>query len=144
VPVGTNPVHFDEAAWPFVVVRWPSRALADPEFSAAIAQIASYFERGERFGLIMDIREAPLLSAERRRQIAEQMDEDRRRHLGRLVGIAIVTSSPIQRGIMNAINWLRQHQDPPSQGFRDVAAALAWLRQRYRATTAQVREPIEP
>jgi hypothetical protein len=133
MPPGTKPVQFNDAAWPFVVVHWPPQILADPEFTAALTRVASYFDRGERFGLVMDIREAPMLSADRRRLIAEHIDENRRLYPGRLVGIAIATSSSFHRGIMNAINWLRQHQDPPMQGFADVAAALVWLRHRYRA-----------
>jgi SpoIIAA-like len=136
MPPETKLTLFDDVAWPFVVVRWPSQPLSDAEFSAAMAQIAKYFERGERFGLVMDISVAPMLSAERRRDVAEQMDENQRRYLGRLVGIALVTSSSFHRGIMNAINWLRQQQEPPTQAFEDVSAALAWLRQKYRAAIA--------
>jgi hypothetical protein len=130
----------DEATWPLVVVHWPAQPLADSEFSASLAQIGSYFERGVRFGLVMDVREAPALSAERRRQIAERMDENGRRWPGRLVGVAIVTSSAMHRGIMHAINWLRQHQEPPSEGFRDLTGALAWLRERYRASATEALE----
>lgn len=67
MPVGKTPV-FDEAAWPFVVVRWPPSTLTDTDFTATLARIASYLERGEPVGLVMDLREAPRLNAERRRQ----------------------------------------------------------------------------
>jgi hypothetical protein len=136
-------VRFDETAWPFVIVRWPPQTLSGSEFSAALARVSRYFDRGQHFGLVMDIRQAPMLSAERRRLIAEKIDEDRRLYAGRLVAIAIVTSSSFHRGIMNAINWLRQHPDPPMQGFADVAEALTWLRQRHRSRLDEAREPSQ-
>lgn len=93
----------------------------------------SFFARGQNFGLLVDARNTEMASAVRRRRIAENLDENRRRHGPLLVGVAVVMSSAVARGTFRAIQWLRQNPDPPMSAFDDIEPALAWLRECYQA-----------
>lgn len=122
---------YDDSRWPFLLLTVP-KTQSDEEFAAQMKIGDSYYARGQNFGLVVDARSADMQSAVRRRAIAENMDENRRRHGPLLVGVAVVMSSAVARGTFRAIQWLRQNPDPPMSAFEDRDAGFAWLRERYQ------------
>jgi hypothetical protein len=131
--VDLKPLGYDESRWPFVVLTLPENELTDGQFAAQLEAGNAQYARGQNFGLLVDVRKAELPSAARRRMIAENLDDNRRRHGPLLIGVAVVMSSSVARGAFRAIQWLRQNPDPPMSAFDDVDSALAWLRERYQA-----------
>ena len=120
--------RFDESAWPFIVFTQSPRKLTEQEFHDELDCISAFYRRGQRFGIVIDGREAPELSGKRRREIAARMNADLRRYPGLHFGTAIVASSALARGAFKVLTWLREKQEPPLQTFADVESALQWLR----------------
>lgn len=116
-----------------MILNLPAQELSDEAFAAQLKAGNALFARGQNFGLLVDARNTQLPSAVRRRMIAENLDENRRRHGPVLVGVAVVTSSSLVRGTLRAIQWLRQNPDPPMSAFEHIDSALAWLREHYQA-----------
>ena len=121
------PIRYDESNWPFAVITMPSEALSDQEFTAHLDRISAYFVRAEPFGLVLDARRSPPLSADRRRLVAERIDHDLERHGAVLFGTAVVLSSAVGRGVFKVIVWLTRSQQP-MMSFAELEPALAWLR----------------
>ncbi|HYO96903.1 MAG TPA: hypothetical protein VER33_20470 [Polyangiaceae bacterium] len=123
---------YDESRWPFLLVTKGPEEQTEPEFTEHLATLSSYFRRGQRFGLVMDVRRSPILSAERRRTASERMEADMRQFGPLLVGVALVVSSPVSRGMFKALLWLRPRQQPPMLAFPTVEPAMQWLRDQLR------------
>ena len=121
------PIRYDESRWPFVVVTMPSTDPSDHEFAQHLDHISSYFDRRERFGLIIDARQAPPLNAERRRSVAERLDRDLERDPELYVGTAVVLSSPVGRAVLKVITWMRRSPHP-MMAFDALDPGLRWLR----------------
>jgi hypothetical protein len=121
------PIRYDESRWPFVVVTMPAEDVSDRDFATHLDRVSGYFSRGERFGLVIDARDAPPLNAERRRLVAERIDRDVERHRDQLIGSAVLLSSPIGRGVFKVIMWMTRSSHP-MRSFAAVEPALQWLR----------------
>jgi hypothetical protein len=140
VPRPTD-IEYDESRWPFVVVTKGPAVQSEAEFEQHLSKLRSYFQRGQRFGLVMDVRRAPILSAAQRRVLAERIDADITEFGPLLCGIALVLSSALSRGMLKAILWLRQTREPRMTPFADVEPALVWLRAILRQKTEVHAQP---
>jgi len=105
-------IHYDESAWPFVLITLPERGTSEDEFLENLRRMDEYATRGDAFGFVIDARSAPDPDANRRRAIAEYLDECQRRHGNTFLGTAIVTTSSTGRAVYKAILWLRQGRKP--------------------------------
>lgn len=123
---------YDESRWPFLLVTKGPKEQTEAEFLEHLATLSNYFARGQRFGMVMDVRQSPILSAERRRSASERMEADMRQYGPLLVGVALVLSSPLSRGMFKALLWLRPRQQPPMLAFPTVEPAMQWLREQLR------------
>jgi hypothetical protein len=117
---------FDDREWPLVRIR-QSHALSDHDFGALLDYIDALFLRGQRFAVLLDVREAPPLTAPQRKAVAERANKSCARYPTRLVGMALVMSSALQRGVFTAIQWLCKDSHP-TRAFGDITSAEAWLR----------------
>ena len=127
----TSQASFDESRWPFVVIT-PPRVFSDADFGAMLARLRSYYERGQRFGLVVDVRVAAPLQSEQRRVVVKEIDENVRRFGSLLVGVGYVVTTAVQRGGFKAMMWLRQIPEPPAKIFSLPEDAMAWVRDRYQ------------
>src|SRR5512133_793862 len=118
--------EMDESRWPVVVITMPRQLMQDEEFSAHLNKLSELWQRGQRFGLVVDVRAAPPLVADRRRQVAEYLDRDVERHPDLLQGVGIVLSGSIQRGIVSVLTWLTR-KPFNIQTFATVELASAWV-----------------
>lgn len=118
--------ELDESRWPVVVVTMPSQPMQDAEFTDHLNSFAKFWQRGQRFGLVVDVRAAPPLVAHQRRLIAEYLDRDVEQHPNLLHGVAIVLSGSIQRGIVSVLTWLTR-KPFNIQAFASVDLAYAWI-----------------
>ncbi len=120
-------IRYDEGRWPFLVITMPPEELSDRDFAAHLDRVTAYFDRGERFGIVIDALHAPLLGAERRRQVAERIDQDLERHRDLLIGTAVLMSSAVGRGVFKVIVWMTR-SNHPMMSFAALEPALSWLR----------------
>ena len=119
-------VRHDESQWPIVTATMPSHPIASDEFERHLSRVSSYYERGEPFGLIIDVRHSPSIPADQRRLTAERMDQDRKR-FGYACPCAILVTSPMQSAVMQVLMWLTTNPGPLS-AFSTPSQATQWLR----------------
>ncbi|HTV21124.1 MAG TPA: hypothetical protein VMG12_20705 [Polyangiaceae bacterium] len=119
---------FDDSDWPVYRIRLARFAMTEPEFFAYLKTVDDLFLRGDRFALAIDARDAPIHTPKERQEIAQHMRASHARYPYRLVAMGIVMSSPVQRGIFTAINWLAG-PTYPTRPFRTMKEAEVWLRE---------------
>jgi hypothetical protein len=136
MPPGTKLTqpHFDESRWPIIVITLPAVALDGDAFEKYLADVSQYYGRGQSFGLVFDIRQAPPLSAPQRRRISEEIDRSAREHAAIRVVQGIVIVSAVQRGIVKAINWLTR-QPVETSVFGSVDEAVSWAENALQSRT---------
>ena len=117
-------VPIDEANWPLVVVRWEGE-MSDAELSSFLAKLDSWLARHERFGLLLDSRNAKGMSPEQRTRVIGHMKQSAALTTDYLVQ-AIVLDSLMQRTLFYGINLIFPNPFP-SKVFGDVEQARAWL-----------------
>src|SRR5262249_47935050 len=88
-------------------------------------QAFGYFERGQSFAWVFDVREAAQLTASQRRAIAEKTDACRARYPDVTCAAAVILSSAVQRGVVKASNWMTR-QPVPTEVFATVEQGVAW------------------
>jgi len=130
-------MQYDESGWPIIVVTLPARSLNDGEFLDSLNVLSDYSRRG-RIGFVLDVRNCPLLSADRRRSIAERMDQDAKIH-GYKCPVAIVLNSSIQVGVVQVLSWLAQTK-PLISMFGNVDEARVWIRKMLEESSSRHRE----
>jgi hypothetical protein len=118
---------YDDSGWPVFRIRLSHFAMSESEFAAYLKTVDDLFLRGDRFAVVIDARDAPVHSPKERREIAQHMRASHARYPYRLAAMGIVMSSPVQRGIFTAINWLAG-PTYPMRSFRAVNDAEVWLR----------------
>jgi hypothetical protein len=118
------PIEYDESRLPTVIIRLPPRELTTSEFAAFLENLSRYNARANTY-LILDVRSSPPLSAERRRQVADQIDCDAQLH-GRTSPCALVLNSNVHVGISRVLMWLSR-SSPLIKTFKTVEDAAAWL-----------------
>lgn len=121
--------RYDESKWPLYRVYLPETALSHPEFLELLDTLDGLYLRAQHFGVLLDARAAPPLSAKERGLAAERGNNAEARYPGLLVGFAVVLSSPLQRGVFTAIHWLLKRSQT-TRAFASTAAAEAWLSSR--------------
>ena len=126
--------HFDESRWPVVIVTPPPTPLDEAGLEAHCKQAFGYFERGQSFAWVFDVRKAAQLTASQRRIIAEATDASRMRHPDLSCAAAVILSSAVQRGVVKAINWMTR-QPVPTEVFATVEQGVAWA-SAYLATAS--------
>jgi hypothetical protein len=97
-----------------------------------------YFDRGQSFALVFDVRDSPPLPADQRRIIADHVDRRTAQHPHVRMVTAIVVSSAIQRGVVKAIVWLTR-QPVPTEVVATVGEAVAWCQKALAAGPSKKR-----
>jgi hypothetical protein len=133
-------ILFDETRWPIAVVTVPHAALVPDEYSPYFDRLRAFYERGQRFAIVIDIRGAAEQTAEERRTIAERHDRYAEQYGGLLACVALILSSRVQRASMAVMSWLMR-RPAPARGFADVEAGVAWA-QKVLAGRGESSPPV--
>ena len=132
--------QYDESRRPIVIVKTPPHVVDAATFHEECKRAFGYYERGEAFALIYDVRESPTLPAEQRRTVAEFTDRYGAQYPNVRMVTAIVVASAVQRGVVKAINWLTR-QPVPVGVVGTVDEAIAWCQ---HALAAPARKRAAP
>ena len=114
----------DDSRWPLAVVQW-SGDIEDATLNAFLVQMDAWLARGERFGLLIDSREARGMSPEQRARLLSHM-KSHAALTSQLLVQAIVLRSLLQRTLFYGVNLIFPNPFP-SKVFADVAPAESWL-----------------
>jgi hypothetical protein len=117
----------DTSAWPLCRISMPRVAMTATEFEQHLQYIGNLFRRSEPFGLLIDARGGAPPSARERQAIGQRMREWFERSPRGMVGMAVVLSSAIERGVFTAITWAAG-KTYPSRAFGTPEEAERWLR----------------
>lgn len=122
---------YDKGQWPIFQARMPAQAMSELEFAAHVEQLTRVLMSDERVALLVDARGAPPLNAKQRAAVAAVHRRAFERDPNVLVGIAVVLSTALERGIMTAITWAARTTFP-THAFATPELALAWLHAQFR------------
>jgi hypothetical protein len=97
----------DVSRWPLVVVRVDDGPTTKEHVAAFVASQRAMLARREPFVEIADAMNASVISAVERRLLADWLKESEPLAAPLCVGIGVLVSSPIVRGALNAVLWLK-------------------------------------
>lgn len=123
--------RYDMSRWPLVVIAISKLDMTDPELADYLDWMDALFDRGGKFAVLLDYREAPNMNAKRRRLIGARSKAAIESHPGQLVGFAFIVSSVVQRGIFTAILWLSSGADT-TRVFASLSEGERWLVSQLR------------
>jgi len=123
----TSYAFYDERRWPIVVVRPPEVPFDETAFAEHCQQIVAYFERGQDFAFVVDVRHAAPVEATYRRALAGQLDRCMLDHPNIRHYTALIIASAVQRGIVKAIGWL-SGQPSQTRVFAALDDGIAWCK----------------
>jgi hypothetical protein len=119
-------------------VTWPGR-VSDPELARLLDDYTRQLsEHDAPYGSLLETTGLPQVTALQRQMIARWMDQQRYRTFVHCKGVALVTTSPLTRGVLTAIIWLARlplHYEMRTFASRD--AALGWLRRQLSGSAAR-------
>jgi hypothetical protein len=124
---------YDDSSWPLFRIDLPPAAMNPDAFESYLDRVDHLFLRGERFAILIDARKAPVHTANERKQCAERMRRSFQLYPTLLAAMGIVLSTPVQRGIFTAINWLAGPTFP-TRAFGSQMEASAWLLEMVKGT----------
>jgi hypothetical protein len=116
---------FDDSSWPILKVRLPPYP-SDEDLTHYFQLLASYRNRRQPYGLLMDVTHARSFSPTQRRMQAEYIRDGLPLSRIYLKAIAYVAETALKRGAITAIYWLVPPASP-YQIFGQRAEADRWL-----------------
>lgn len=116
----------DTSRWPLCRVSLPSVVMTPAELSGCLDTLQSFFARATPLTILIDARGASPPSARERQAIASRYRQWQHDYPGQLVGLAVVLTSAIERGVFTAITWA-VGQGFPARAFGAPEDAEAWL-----------------
>lgn len=134
---------FDEAAWPLLYVRFPSKPLSDQGFEHFIAHYTAMVERRVPFATILDSRGlSTAITAQQRKRLTEWFDVTGDLAGEHHFGIAVLISNPIIRGALKAVTWVKPIPVPINP-FGSIADAAPWVRSVFAEQRIPLTEAME-
>ena len=128
----------DRSRWPLVVFT-SRRALSESDFESYLAEYDRLLAREERYAAIFDAREAKPLDVKLVKRQAQWMEQNAAALKRLNVGIAFVIPSPLIRGVLRAILWMRPMPQPYNV-CEAMPQALDWATRRMRQNGLRVPE----
>jgi hypothetical protein len=119
----------------------PAYEIDGAAFHAHLERMSSFILRGVQYVQVIDVRKSPSLSANSRRLVAERWDQDEHAHPGVLLGVGIVLSTTMHRGIFKAMSWLMQ-KPRPFEAFTEIPEAMTWGRRMLNVPVHSMTLPI--
>jgi hypothetical protein len=87
-------------------------------------------KKGERYGVLQDLRNTKGITSRQRKMITDNMDGMKDYAIHYCVGSAMVFDSPLLRGMLKAIFWITK-PPYPTQVFKTLEDAENWVRSQF-------------
>jgi len=133
--------RYDEGQWPILVITMPPQDLTDAELHGHLDRVSAFTKRGAPYVQVLDVRLVQSFSARGRRLMAERTEQDDKAYPGVLLGVGVVLSSALHRGVFKAMAWLIS-TPRPAQSFSEVEPALSWARHLLAASNHSAVLPV--
>jgi hypothetical protein len=134
---------FDDAAWPLLYVRFPSKPLSDEGFAYFIERYTASVERRTPFATILDSRGPTTAITARQRQMLTDWFDVTGELAGEYhFGIAVLINSAFIRGALKAVTWVKPIP-VPVKPFGSIADAAPWVREIFAEQQLSITPPIE-
>jgi hypothetical protein len=121
-------ITFDESLWPLTISRFRG-TVSDAQYEEYLARGTAYLQRGEPYVSIVDMGQLAMPTAVQRQRQADWMMEHEALMRERLLGCALVMTSPIIRLAVSAILHLRP-LPTPYVVVPDMDAGMVWTQVR--------------
>lgn len=102
----------DVRHFPLVLVTLPSKQVGDDDVSRFVNDQRALLARGERHYVVADATKSIAFSAPHRRRLADWLEESEPLAKELSIGMAIVIASPIIRGALTAVFWMKKPPMP--------------------------------
>lgn len=134
---------FDEAAWPLLYVRFPSKPLSDEGFAYFIERYTAAVERRMPFATILDSRgPTTAITAHQRKMLTEWFDVTGDLAAEYHFGIAALINNAFIRGALKAVTWMKPIP-VPVKPFGSIADAAPWVREIFAEQQIAITPPME-
>ncbi len=124
-------VVVDSSRWPLLQVTLPE-SQTDAEVQAYLDELRVYRDRHEPYAIVVHLGGSGGFSAHQRKMQAKYVEEGLHWSRKYLKGLAFVTQSAVQRGMLTAIFWI-QKPASPYRLFSDAYDAMYWAWTQIRA-----------
>lgn len=120
--------NFDESLWPVLIQRVQG-VVSDLQFEADLAWGKAYLQRGEKYVCIADMGRRSVPTVGQRQRQADWLKENEALMAERLLGCAVIITSPFLRMAMSTVLYLRP-MPSPYVVVSNMAEALKWAADR--------------
>ena len=127
--------NLDLSEWPLVIFHAPA-SMTNEEMQTVMDAVHEIYQHGESFGFLLDLRKYTKADPEQRKIMTDSLARNEEFGKKYCVGAAMIFSSPVVRGILTALHWVRPPVYP-QKVFKEEPDARAWV-------TAKLRERLGP
>ncbi|HEX8822818.1 MAG TPA: STAS/SEC14 domain-containing protein [Archangium sp.] len=120
---------FDDSRWPLLLVRLPGTLSAQGQ-EECLATLVDYLRRGKLL-LLMDLSRIGLVPLDQRWRQVEWFEKHEHLLRERVLGTALILTSPIVRLSISAILYFKPLPIPLAT-FNDQGSAEAWVAERLQ------------
>lgn len=117
-------ITIDESLRPLIISRFSGRA-TDADYESFLAQGSAFLQRGERYVNVIDLSRLEVPTAAQRWRQAEWLETHAELMQERLLGCALVITSPFLRMTLSVIHHVRPIP-VPFVVVSDVASGVEW------------------
>ncbi|HEY0096684.1 MAG TPA: STAS/SEC14 domain-containing protein, partial [Archangium sp.] len=136
--LNSDRARFDDSRWPLLFVDFPGTLSAQGQ-EACLAALADYLRRGDKVLMLLDLRRVGMVPLDQRWRQVEWFEAHELLLRERVLGTALVLSSPVVRLAISAMLYFKPLPLPLAT-FNDVASAEAWVAERLQeAKSTQTR-----
>ncbi len=117
--------RLDDSSWPLVIFTAVGTT-TEVDHDQHLADVYALLSRRERFSIVFDLSDAAPITAAGRKKQVDWMVKNRSMLKAYLIGIGFVMPSPVWRGVLRAILWMRPLPFPHVVE-NDVGTATRWV-----------------
>jgi hypothetical protein len=110
-----------------IVWATPPRGATDDVLDAVLAELEAELRRGSPYVLLFDLTDSLVPSATQRQKLAAHMRDNKARIRLSVLGVGVVQSSALVRGVVTAIFWIAP-PEVPHRVFSLRSEAVDWAR----------------
>jgi hypothetical protein len=137
-------IQIDTEAWPLAVVTFPRGEIVDADFDAYLNELGIWLDAGDRYATVTDTTQMERPIDARQRARLDDWIDARTSQLRRVsAGNALVVSSTLMRGVLNALYWVKKPPNP-HHVVPTLGEAIDWCNERLEFAPSPPSVPPPP